>query len=87
MLPRNSRLNVGHSPKTKREKAEMRKIPYASVVNSLMYAIVCTRMDIVYVVETAKHYMSDLGKEHWVVVKYLPKIRLYKPVLEGFYRL
>ncbi|KAD7117392.1 hypothetical protein E3N88_04660 [Mikania micrantha] len=37
-------------PKTKAEKAQMRMIPYALVVGSLMYAQVCTYPDIAYIV-------------------------------------
>ena len=50
-LPTNCKLSGKQSPKTKTEKAKMMKIPYASVVESLMYAMVCTWPDIRYVVE------------------------------------
>ena len=36
--------------KTPEEKKKMSKVPYASVVGSLMYAIMCTRPNICYVV-------------------------------------
>ena len=36
------------------QRAQMQAFPYASVVDSLMYAQVCTRLDITYVV-------GDLG--------------------------
>ena len=42
-LPTNCKLNVKQCPKGEMEKAEMRTVPYASVVGSLMYVIVCTR--------------------------------------------
>ena len=37
-------------PKTLEEKNMMRQIPYASVVGSLMYAMLCTRPNICYLV-------------------------------------
>ena len=49
----------------------MMNVPYASTVGSLMYAIVCTRPDIGYVVDVATRYMSNSGKEHWATVKWI----------------
>ena len=49
-LPENCRLSGKQSPKTKAEKADMMKVPYASVVGSIMYAMVCTQPDIGYAV-------------------------------------
>ena len=37
-------------PKTPEEKEKMARIPYANVVGSLMYAIICTRPDICYAI-------------------------------------
>ena len=47
----------------------MSHVPYASSVGSLMYAMVCTRLDIAHVVGVLSWYMSKLGKEHWKTVK------------------
>ena len=49
----------------------MMKIPYASVVGSLMYAMVCTRPDIGYAVGVVSRFMSNPGKEHWNAVKWI----------------
>jgi len=51
----------------------MSKVPYASTVGNLMYAMVCTRPDIAYEVGVVSRYMSNLGKEHWMVVKWILK--------------
>ena len=67
-LPVNCKLNSGQCPKTEKGKAEMRRVPYASVVGSLMYSMVCTRPDIVFDVGTVSRYMSNPRKEHWAVV-------------------
>jgi hypothetical protein len=39
-------------------------VPYASVVGSIMYAMVCTRLDIAHAVGVLRRYMSTPRKEH-----------------------
>ncbi|RVW42665.1 Retrovirus-related Pol polyprotein from transposon TNT 1-94 [Vitis vinifera] len=51
----------------------MRKVPYASVMGSLMYVMVRTRLDIAHVVGVVNRFLSNPGKEHWVVVKWILK--------------
>ena len=51
----------------------MQKIPYASAIGSLMYAMLCTRPDIVYAVSITSRYQANLGEEHWTVVKRILK--------------
>ena len=70
-LPTNSKFSGKQSPKTKVDKAEMMKIPYASAVKSLMYAMVCTWPDIGYAVGVVNRFMSNRGREHWVAVKWI----------------
>ena len=67
----NCRLNAKQCPRGEKEKAEMRKVPYASAVGNLMYAMVCTRPDIAFVVGAISRYMSNPGGEHWGVVKWI----------------
>ena len=71
ILPRNCKLFGRQSPKTKTKKAKMMKVPYASVVGSLMYAMVCTTVDIGYAVGVISRFMSNPGKEHWAEVKWI----------------
>ena len=47
----------------------MDKIPYASTVGSIMYAQVCTRPEIAYVVGMLGRYQSNPGIDHWKAVK------------------
>ena len=42
----------------------MKNIHYASVVESLMYAQVCTRLDIVFVVGMLGRYQSNPGIDY-----------------------
>ena len=58
-------------PKTQEEIYYMSKVPYSSAVGSLMYAMVCTRPDIAHVMGVVSRYMNDLGKEHWMAVKWI----------------
>ena len=73
-------LSKTMSSKTSEEMAEMAKVPYASTIGSLMYAILCTRPDIACVVSVTSRFQSELGLEHWVVVKailkYLRELRI-----------
>ena len=71
ILPTNCKLPRKQSLKTKTVKAEMMKVPYASVVGSLMYVMECTRSNIEYVVGVVSWFMSNLGKEHWAAVKWI----------------
>ena len=51
----------------------MSKVPYQSVVGSLMYAMVCTRPDIAHAVGVVSRYMRNPGKQHWLAVKWILK--------------
>ena len=63
------KLYVDQWPKTHEEKEYMSRVPYASVIGSLMYAMVCTRPYIAHAVGFLSRYMSKLGKEHWETIK------------------
>ena len=43
-------------PKTSKEMAEMAKVHYASDIGSLMYAMLCTRLDTSYVVSMTSRF-------------------------------
>ena len=59
----------------------MKDIPYASAVGSIMYAQVCTRLDIAFITGMLGRYLSNSGTEHWKVAKrvlrYLKRTRDY----------
>eukprot|EP00253_Pinus_taeda_P010578 PITA_10578 len=56
-------------PKAQEEESDISSVPYASVVGSLMYAMVCTIPDIAHAVGVLSRFMSKPGKEHWTTVK------------------
>eukprot|EP00253_Pinus_taeda_P004701 PITA_04701 len=60
---------VAKCPKTQEEEEDMSRVPYASAVGSLMYAMVCTRPDIAHAVRVLSRFMSKPRKEHWIAVK------------------
>ena len=49
----------------------MAKVPYSSIVGSLMYAMVSTKPYIAYVLGLVSRYMENLGKIHWELVKHI----------------
>jgi hypothetical protein len=65
------RLTKDQSSKTDQEKAYMSKVPYASAIGSLMYAMVCTRPNITHAMGVMNRYMSNPGKHHWEAVKWI----------------
>ena len=68
-IPIGVKLSTDQCPKTQEEEEDMSHVPYASVVGSLMYAMVCTRLDIAHEVGVLSMYMSKPGKEHWIEIK------------------
>ena len=58
-------LSKEQSPKTLEQKERMSKIPFASAVGSLMYAMFCTRPNIFYVVGV---YLCFLEQDKCVII-------------------
>ena len=61
-------LSLDMCPKTPEEKEKMSRVPYASVVGSLMYAMMCTRPDICYAIGLVSRFQSNPGQKHWMAV-------------------
>ncbi|KAG8489201.1 hypothetical protein CXB51_017237 [Gossypium anomalum] len=60
-------------PSTPQERERMSKIPYASAIGSIMYAMLCTRPDVSYALSMTSRYQVDPGKGHWTTVKNILK--------------
>ena len=60
-------------PSTQDERDRMSKIPYASAIGSIMYAMICTRPDVSYALSATSRYQSDPGESHWIAVKNILK--------------
>ena len=72
-LANHLRLSGNQCPKNEEEIENMSKVPYASAVGCLMYAMVCTRPDLAHAVSTVSRYMANPGREHWSAVKWIFK--------------
>jgi len=57
------------SPWNQLEIDQMRTIPYASAVRSIMYAQVCTRPDLAFITGMLGRFQSNPGMDHWKAVK------------------
>ena len=66
-------LSSNQRPRTEAEIERMRGIPYASTVGSLMYAMLCIKLDIFFAMGMVSRYQSDTGEEHWIAVKHILK--------------
>ena len=55
------RFDLNQCPKNDFEREHIKNIPYASSVGSLMYAKVCTRLDIAFTVGVSGRHQSNLG--------------------------
>ena len=51
----------------------MGKVPYASAIRSIMYAMLCTRPDVSFALSVTSRYQSDPGEIHWTMVKTILK--------------
>jgi hypothetical protein len=56
-------------PRNALEQEQMKNIPYASAIGSLLYAQVCTILDIAMAVGMLGRYQSNPGMEHWKAAK------------------
>lgn len=61
-------LHIQHLSKCSqisKDKTYIEKVPYASVVGSLMYTIVCTRFDIIRPIGLSSRHVENPIKTHW----------------------
>ncbi|XP_042966696.1 secreted RxLR effector protein 161-like [Carya illinoinensis] len=65
-IVKGDKFSKSQCPQDDNERTQMQMVPYSSVVDSLMYAQVCTQPDIAYVVG---RYLSDPGLAHWKATK------------------
>jgi hypothetical protein len=49
----------------------MSRVPYSSVVGSLLYAMVCSRPDLAHAMSVVSKYMANPSKEHWNAVQWI----------------
>ena len=57
-------LSKKDSSYTKEQREYMSKIPYASAIGSIMYVMLCTRMDVAYALSMTSRFQQDPGEKH-----------------------
>ncbi|XP_075074757.1 secreted RxLR effector protein 161-like [Nicotiana tabacum] len=86
-IARGETLSLEMCPRIENQKEDMSRVPYSSVVGSLMYVMMCTRPDICYVVGLVSRYQSNPGRDHWKAVnrifKYLKGTANYSLCYSG----
>ena len=70
-LPVNLRLSQQDCPTFSSAGEDMKSVPYAPTVGSLMYAMVATQPDIAHAVGVVNRFMHNPGRSHWNVVKHV----------------
>ena len=68
-IAKGDKLSLTQCPKNALEIPEMKKFLYAQVVVSFMYAQVCSRPDIAYILRVLGRYMSNPVMTHWKAAK------------------
>jgi len=68
-VQKGDKLSKSQCPQNDNDKVEMKMVLYGSAIGSLMYAHVCTRPDIAFVVNALGRYLSNPGLDHWKAIK------------------
>ncbi|KAJ9547558.1 hypothetical protein OSB04_020101 [Centaurea solstitialis] len=66
-------LSKTQCPVSSQDQDIMKSVPYASAIGSIMYAMLCTRPDVAYIVSVTSRYQQNPGEPHWVAVKNILK--------------
>jgi hypothetical protein len=66
-------LSKKQCPSKPDEQERMRVIPYASAIGSIMYAMLCTCLDVSYALSATSRYQSNYGEAHWTIIKNILK--------------
>ena len=63
------KLSKTQNPTMAEDRKRMRVIPYATVIGSIKYVVLCTRPIVYLALSLAREYNFDLGVDHWTAVK------------------
>ena len=63
------RLSKTQSPTMAKDRKRMKVIPYATVIGSTKYVVLCTRPIVHLAMNLERGYNSDLRVDHWKMVK------------------
>ncbi|GJY21831.1 retrotransposon protein, putative, ty1-copia subclass, partial [Tanacetum coccineum] len=67
------RLSKSQGASTPAELKGMQNVPYSSAIGSIMYAVRCTRPDVVFVQNITSRFQQNPGDLHWTTVKNILK--------------
>ncbi|KAK4364466.1 hypothetical protein RND71_015824 [Anisodus tanguticus] len=67
------KLSQKDNPSNAIELERMKRIPYASAIGSIMYAMTCTRPDVAFALSMTCKFQQNPGEEHWKAVKSILK--------------
>ena len=67
------KLSKSQCPGSSQEQDQMSRVPYASAIGSIMYAMICTRPDVSYALSMVSRYQENPGLSHWTAVKNILK--------------
>ena len=67
------KLSRAQCPVTRDQVDKMSRVPYASAIGSIMYAMTCTRPDVSYALSMVSRYQGNPGESHWIAVKNILK--------------
>src|SRR6266540_1775933 len=80
-IVKGDKFRIFQCPKNQLEINQMKSIPYASAVESIMYAQVCTHPDLAFITEMLDRYQSNPGPNHWIAIK---KVLRYLQGTKGY---
>ncbi|KAI3510570.1 hypothetical protein L1887_17672 [Cichorium endivia] len=72
-MQRGMTLSRDQCPSSSDERERMSRIPYASAMGSIMYAMLCTRPDVSCALSMTSRYQANPGENHWTAVKNILK--------------
>ncbi|GKB93985.1 retrotransposon protein, putative, ty1-copia subclass [Tanacetum coccineum] len=72
-IDRHKDLVMDLCPKTNEELDRMSRVPYASAIGSIMYAMTCTRPDVSFALSMVSRHQQNPGEGHWTAVKNILK--------------
>ena len=58
------KLSSKQCPTSDKYMKEMRNVPYAPVVGSLMYAMICPRPNMAHTIEFVSQFLTNPGQKH-----------------------
>nr|GEY32219.1 hypothetical protein [Tanacetum cinerariifolium] len=67
------KLSKSQGASTPAEMKRMQNVPYASAVGSIMYAVRCTRLDVVFAQNITSQFQQNPRDIHWTTVKNILK--------------